>query len=53
MPMSTLVGTYSHLSNKRGGWNKRGGGEKNHKSLSVEGVIKVNFLARIKFNSSK
>ena len=27
---------YSHLSNKRGGWNKRGGGAKNAKSLNVE-----------------
>ena len=27
---------YSHLSNKRGGWNKRGGGAKFAKSLSVE-----------------
>jgi len=34
---------YSHLSNKRGGWNKRGGGAKNAKSLNVEGVINVNF----------
>jgi hypothetical protein len=34
---------YSHLSNKRGGWNKRGGGANNAKSLNVEGVINVNF----------
>ena len=34
---------YSHLSNKRGGWNKRGGGAKNGKSLNVEGVININF----------
>ena len=34
---------YSHLSNKRGGWNKRGGGAKNAKSLNVEGVININF----------
>ena len=27
---------YSHLSNKRGGWNKRGGGAKFAKSLKVE-----------------
>ena len=31
---------YSHLSNKRGGWNKRGGGAKNTKSRNVEvGII--------------
>jgi hypothetical protein len=27
---------YSHLSNKRGGWNKRGGGAKVAKSINVE-----------------
>ena len=27
---------YSHLSNKGGGWNKRGGGAKNGKSKNVE-----------------
>ena len=27
---------YSHLFNKRGGWNKRGGGAKVAKSLNVE-----------------
>jgi hypothetical protein len=27
---------YSHLSNKRGGWNIRGGGAKVAKSLNVE-----------------
>ena len=31
---------YSHLSNKRGGWNKPGGGAKNAKSPNVEGGIK-------------
>ena len=35
--LSTLI------SNKRGGWNKRGGGAKNGKSLNVEGVININF----------
>ena len=29
----------SHLSNKHGGWNKRGGGAKVAKSLNVEGGI--------------
>ena len=33
---------YSHLYDKRGGWNKRGGSAKNAKSLNVEGVINVN-----------
>ena len=28
--------SYSHLSNKCGGWNKRGGGAKNGKSKNVE-----------------
>ena len=28
--------TYTHLFNKRGGWNKHGGGAKNAKSLNVE-----------------
>ena len=30
---------YSHLFNKRGGWNKRGGGAKVAKSLNMEGGI--------------
>ena len=30
---------YSHLFNKRGGWNKREGGAKFAKSLNVEGGI--------------
>ena len=32
---------YSHLFNKRGAWNKRGGGAKVAKSLNVEAGIKV------------
>ena len=32
---------YSHLFNKRGGWNKRGGGAKNAKSQNVEVGINV------------
>ena len=32
---------YSHLSNKRGGWNKCGGGAKVAKSLNVEVGINV------------
>ena len=31
-----IVLTYSHLFNKRGAWNKRGGGAKVAKSLNVE-----------------
>ena len=34
-----IAGKYSHLFNKRGGWNKRGGGAKVAKSLNVEGGI--------------
>ena len=34
-----MVIEYSHLFNKRGGWNKRGGGAKNAKSLNVEDGI--------------
>ena len=30
------LGKYSHLFNKRGGWNKRGGGAKVAKSINVE-----------------
>ena len=33
--------TYSHLSKKRGAWNKRGGGAKVAKSLNVEVGINV------------
>jgi hypothetical protein len=32
---------YSHLSNNRGGWNKRGGGAKVAKSINVEVGISV------------
>ena len=32
---------YSHLFNKRGGWNKRGRGAKNAKSLNMEVEINV------------
>jgi len=32
---------YSHLFNKRGGWNKRVGGAKVAKSLNVEAGINV------------
>ena len=31
---------YSHLSNKRGGWNKRGGGAKVAKSMEV-GILQL------------
>ena len=36
-----MVLTYSHLSNKRRAWNKRGGGTKNAKSLNMELGINV------------
>jgi hypothetical protein len=33
---------YSYLSNKRGGWNKRGGGEKVAKSINVKvGILQL------------
>ena len=33
---------YSHISNKRGGWNKRGGGAKDAKSINVEvGILQL------------
>ena len=34
-----ILGQYSHLLNKRGGWNKRRGDAKVAKSVNVEGVI--------------
>jgi len=36
-----LKTTYSHLFNKRGAWNKRGGGAKLAKLLNVELGINV------------
>ena len=33
---AALAAYYSHLFNKRGAWNKRGGGAKVAKSLNVE-----------------
>ena len=35
-PISTRGADYSHLFNKRGVWNKRGGGAKVAKTLNVE-----------------
>ena len=40
----------SHLFNKRGGWNKRGGGAKVAKSLNVEDGI---FWKKLVHNSNK
>ena len=35
---------YSHLSNKRGAWNKRGGGAKVAKSVNVEaGILQLEY----------
>ena len=39
--MLALVSAYSHLFNKRGGWNNRGGVAKVAKSLKVEVGINV------------
>ena len=36
--LPALLIAYSHLSNKRGSWNKRGGGAKEAKSINVEEV---------------
>jgi hypothetical protein len=41
-----MVYKYSHLSNNRGGWNKRGECKKSKKSINVEGGF---FLWRVKF----
>ena len=41
---------YSHLSNKRGGWNKRGRGAKFAKSLNMEGGI---LWKKLMHNSNK
>ena len=38
---------YSHLFNKRGGWNKRGGGAKVAKLLNVEVGIKVEGVQKL------
>ena len=39
--VNPVFSTYSHFSNNRGGWNKRGGEAKIAKSLNVEAGIKV------------
>ena len=39
--MKKISFVYSHLSNKRGGWNKRGGGAKVAKSINGEVGITV------------
>ena len=47
---------YSHLSNKREGWNKRGGGAKVAKSLNVEFGINLEggiFWKKIVHNTNK
>ena len=55
-PNSRLLSRYSHLFNKRGAWNKRGGGAKVAKLLNVEGGINVeagHFLKIIKRGGGK
>jgi hypothetical protein len=50
------VGAYSHLSNKRGGWNKREGDAKFAKSLNVEVGINVEggiLWKKLIYNSNK
>ena len=41
---SWLIKDYSHLSNNRGGWNKRGGSAKIAKSINVE--VGINMESR-------
>ena len=47
---------YSHLSNNRGGWNKRGGSAKVAKSINMEVGINVEgeiFWKKLVHNSNK
>ena len=44
---------YSHLSNNRGGWNKRAGVQKLQNQLDFFQGFSINFYARIKIYSSK
>ena len=49
-------GEYSHISNKRGGWNKRGRGAKFAKSLNMEVGINVEggiLWKKLMYNSNK
>ena len=45
--MNIKTSNYSHLSNNRGGWNKRGGGAKVAKWLNVE--LRINVEAGLFF----
>ena len=50
------VSSYSHRSNKRGVWNKRGGGAKFAKSLNMEVGINMEggiFWKKLVHNSNK
>ena len=54
--LSRFSHTYSHLFNKRGAWNKRGGGAKVAKSLNLEVGINVEggiFWKKLVHNSNK
>jgi hypothetical protein len=54
--VSWLADCYSNLSNKRGGWNKRGGVAKFAKSLNVEVGINVEggiLWKKVMHNSNK
>ena len=51
-----IKGPYSHLFNKRGGWNRRGGGAKVAKSLNVEVGMNMEggiFWKKLVHNSNK
>ena len=42
---------YSHLSNSRGGWNKRGGAAKVPESINKEVGVKVKYITAIQMMS--
>ena len=45
--LSSSLATYSHLSNNREGWNKRGGGAKAAKSINIEVGINVEGMQKL------
>ena len=53
MLFTSVIPTYSHLSNSQGGWNKRGGGAKVGKSINVEvGLLQLESFPFV-FNRAK
>ena len=54
--LAGLCCKYSHLSNSRGGWNKRGGGAKVAKSINMDVGINVEggiFLKKVVHKCNK